>query len=368
MEPLPQHLLTDFDTALKRLHDDLFLMASLARRALVQARQGLGGCDEALCASIAADDDAVDQLEKQVDEGGFSVISRFQPVAGDLRQVLSAMKAGTDLERIADEAVNISRKACKLKRATRPSEAELLAPLFAQATELFSDAVRAYVERNVAAAYALIPRDKQLDAAQAEVIAKLTARLQQDPTNAPDYLNLIYIARHLERVGDHAANIAEEAVYAVAARDVRHTLISGKTKVLFVCIHNSARSQMAEMWLKKIGGDRVTVTSAGLEPGTLNPLAVEVMREVGIDMSRNTTRGVFDLFKAGEMFHYVIAVCDKATAERCPIFPGIIQRLDWSFPDPAQVTGTHEEQLAQVRAIRDMIREKIDRWASSLSS
>lgn len=167
-------------------------------------------------------------------------------------------------------------------------------------------------------------------------------------------------------MGDHAANIAEEAVYAVAARDVRHTLMSGKTKVLFVCVHNSARSQMAEMWLKKIGGDRFTVTSAGLEPGTLNPLAVEVMREVGIDMSRNTTRGVFDLFKAGEMFHYVIAVCDKASAERCPIFPGIVQRVDWSFPDPALATGSHEEKLRQVREIRDAIRIQAEKWCETI--
>lgn len=99
-----------------------------------------------------------------------------------------------------------------------------------------------------------------------------------------------------------------------------------------------------------------------MEPGTLNPLAVEVIREVGLDMSHNTARGVFDLFKAGEMFHYVIAVCDRANAERCPIFPGIVQRMDWSFPDPALVTGSHEEKLRQVREIRDAIRGRIEGW------
>ncbi|ODU25201.1 MAG: arsenate reductase [Verrucomicrobia bacterium SCN 57-15] len=139
-----------------------------------------------------------------------------------------------------------------------------------------------------------------------------------------------------------------------------------KLKVLFLCVHNSARSQMAEMWLRQIAGDLFDVKSAGLEPGTLNPLAVEAMREVGIDMSRNQTRGVFDIFKSGELFHYVIAVCDAANAERCPIFPSITKRLNWSFPDPAQVRGSPAAQLEQIRLIRDAIREKIEKWVAEI--
>ena len=109
-----------------------------------------------------------------------------------------------------------------------------------------------------------------------------------------------------------------------------------KKKVLFVCVHNSARSQMAEAWCNHLYGDRFEAESAGLEPGILNPLAVEAMKEVGIDISHNKTQRVFDLFKAGRMFAYVITVCDEASAERCPIFPGVTQRLHWSFPDPDQ--------------------------------
>ena len=137
-----------------------------------------------------------------------------------------------------------------------------------------------------------------------------------------------------------------------------------KKKVLFVCIHNSARSQMAEAWLNHLCGDFVEAHSAGLEPGVLNPLVVEVMKEVGIDISHKKTQGVFDLYKKGEFFSYVIAVCDGASAEKCPIFPGALERLHWSFPDPSKVDGTKEEKLAQIRPIRDAIKEKIENWCS----
>ena len=138
-------------------------------------------------------------------------------------------------------------------------------------------------------------------------------------------------------------------------------------KVLFVCIHNSARSQMAEAWLQHLGGERFQAASAGLEPGRLNPLVVAVMREAGLDISGKKTQAVFDVFKRGDLFTHVITVCDEASAERCPIFPGITQRLHWSFPDPGAVTGTPEEKLAKVRVIRDTIRAKIAAWCAELS-
>lgn len=139
-----------------------------------------------------------------------------------------------------------------------------------------------------------------------------------------------------------------------------------KTKVLFICVHNSARSQMAEAWLNKICGECFAAQSAGLEPGKLNRLAVEAMMEVGIDISQKKTQSVFDVFKSGQLFAYVITVCDEASAEECPIFPGPTKRLHWSFPDPSQASGTREEKLAQVREIRDAIRTKIEDWCADV--
>jgi arsenate reductase len=137
-----------------------------------------------------------------------------------------------------------------------------------------------------------------------------------------------------------------------------------KSKVLFICVHNSARSQIAEAWLNEICADCFEAHSAGLEPGTLNPLAVEVMREAGIDISKKKTQAVFDVFKSGKLFSYVVTVCDESNAEKCPIFPGPTKRMHWSFADPSQVTGSKEEKLAQVREIRDKIRAKIENWCA----
>ena len=113
-----------------------------------------------------------------------------------------------------------------------------------------------------------------------------------------------------------------------------------KKRVLFVCVHNVARSQMAEAFLKSLAGDRFEAVSAGLEPGEINPLVVEVMREAGIDISQNRSKSVFDLYKRGELFSYVISVCDEASAEMCPVFPGLlVKQVHWSFDDPSGFTG-----------------------------
>ena len=141
-----------------------------------------------------------------------------------------------------------------------------------------------------------------------------------------------------------------------------------KERVLFVCVHNSARSQMAEAWLNHLHGDRFEAHSAGLEAGNLNPLAIAAMKEEGIDISHKTTQTVFSLFSKGDLFSYVITVCDEAGAEQCPIFPGNAKRLHWSFPDPAQLTGTDEEKLVQVRKIRNEIRAAIESWYAEISS
>jgi arsenate reductase (thioredoxin) len=139
-----------------------------------------------------------------------------------------------------------------------------------------------------------------------------------------------------------------------------------KKKVLFICIHNSARSQMAEVFLNEICGGEFEAHSAGLEPGILNPVVVEAMQEIGIDISGKQTKAVFDVCKSGKTFAYVITVCDETSAERCPVFPGITTRLHWSFSDPSAIQGTHEEKLARTREIRASIKAKIESWCAEV--
>ena len=140
-----------------------------------------------------------------------------------------------------------------------------------------------------------------------------------------------------------------------------------KTRVLFVCVHNSARSQMAEAFLNANAGDRFESESAGIEPGTLNPIVVDALKEVGIDISRNRTKDVFQFLKTGKRFHYVITVCDETSGERCPIFPGVAQRLHWNFDDPSGFTGDHEEKLKKTRIVRDAIKAKILQFITETS-
>ena len=140
-----------------------------------------------------------------------------------------------------------------------------------------------------------------------------------------------------------------------------------KIKVLFVCIHNSARSQMAEAFLNDLGGDRFEAMSAGIEPGTLNPKVVEAMEEIGLDISGNKTKDVFEFFKKGVLFNYVITVCDEASAERCPIFPGHTRRMHWGFPDPSVLQGSDEEKLQAIRKIRDDIKAKVANWIRDMN-
>ena len=136
-----------------------------------------------------------------------------------------------------------------------------------------------------------------------------------------------------------------------------------KRKVLFICVHNTARSQMAEAYLRHFAGDLFEVESAGLTPGTLNPYVVRVMQEEGFDISRNVPQSVFDLYRAGKTYTTVVTVCSREAEEGCPVFPGPVRRLNWPFPDPGQFTGSDEEILAQTREVRDRIRETVKRFA-----
>ena len=219
---ISKHILGTFDEALATLRNNVLMMASLTERSLENALEGLLQRDDELCATSIADDEEIDQLEKQVDKDGIELLLRFQPVASDLRRVISAMKLSSNFERMGDQAVNIARKARKLNRHPALPEVELIVPMREHAMRMFKDSVDAYVREDVELALALKARDKALDEMNAVASRRLIERMAQDPSQLRGYLNLMFIARHLERVGDHATNIAEDAVYAAAAEDIRH--------------------------------------------------------------------------------------------------------------------------------------------------
>ena len=218
----PKHILGTFDEALSSLRNNVLMMAGLAERTLDRAVKGLLQRDDNLCTTAIADDEEIDQLEKQIDKEGVDVLLRFQPVASDLRRVVAAMKLSPNIERIADQATNIARRARKLNRHPPLPEVEIIVPIQAHAMAMFKDSIDAFSREDVDLGRAVVARDKDLDHMNKMANRRLTDRMAQDPKQLRGYLNLIFISRCLERVGDHATNIAEDAVYAAAAEDIRH--------------------------------------------------------------------------------------------------------------------------------------------------
>lgn len=141
-----------------------------------------------------------------------------------------------------------------------------------------------------------------------------------------------------------------------------------KQRVLLVGIHNAARSQMAETFLNAAFPARFEAFSAGLEPARLNPLMIEAMQEIGFDLAQHKPKSVLDFIRRGEQFDYIITVCEDASGERCPAFPGAAQRLHWGFADPSAYEGTREEKFAFMRHVRDEIKDQINTWCAEQRS
>jgi phosphate transport system protein len=225
----PKHILGTFDEALSSLRNNVLMMAGLAERTLDRAVKGLLQRDDNLCTTAIADDEEIDQLEKQIDKDGVDVLLRFQPVASDLRRVVASMKLSTNIERIADQATNIARRARKLNRHPPLPEVEIIVPIQAHAMTMFKDSMDAFSREDVDLGREVVARDKDLDYMNKMANRKLTERMAQEPKQLRGYLNLIFVSRCLERVGDHATNIAEDAVYAAAAEDIRHQTVASAT-------------------------------------------------------------------------------------------------------------------------------------------
>ena len=217
------HILGSFDEALGLLRENVLMMASLTERNMERAFRGLFERDTEMCNQVIADDEEIDLLEKQVDKDGIELLLRFQPVAIDLRSIIAAMKLSANLERVADQATGIARRARRLNGSAEMAETHLLEGMTRDVTAMLKDSLRAFTDGDLELAHTLKPRDRQLDQANREINQQMTELAQKQPENMQSYLDLIFVARNIERIGDHATNIAEDAVYVKAAQDVRHS-------------------------------------------------------------------------------------------------------------------------------------------------
>ena len=358
------HFQSEIDALNRQVRELADRVLDQVRRAAAAAATGNAAAAE----TVARGDEEVDRQEVRIEEECLKIFALYSPVADELRYVFGVTKVNHELERIGDLAKKVALHAGGLMEAQLPALARDISRLADLATASCVKAIDAFIAQNADEARAVWEGDATLDETHGRLCARFETALGQPGAQVRPLLAGRTVVSSLERIGDHAAHIAKVVLYMRHGEIVRHRpLPSGRVRVLFICVHNSARSQMAAAWLTHLFGDRFEAESAGLEPGTLHPLAVEAMREVGIDIATSRTQSVFDLVKAGKLYAYAITVCDEASAERCPVFAGITRREHWSFPDPAAFTGSDEERLAEARRVRDAIRARIQEWVRGLT-
>jgi arsenate reductase len=348
-----------FDEELNELKKKILEMTSLVNDIIEKAVRALIEKNEELANQVEKTDEEVDNFENEIDQFCLELLARYQPAAIDLRFITSIMKINNDVERIGDLATTIAHKA-KIIMKHQPVEIpQNIIKIHNDIKEMLKDVINSLIEKNENKAKEICQRDKKIDELYVETFRQILDLIINGNLNVKAGIELILTIKYLERIADHITNIAEDVVYLVSGESIKHKKELNKERVLFVCVHNSARSQMAEAYLNHFAGDRFFAESAGIEPGILNPYVIKVMKEDGIDISRNKTKSVFDFYKQGKLYSYVITVCEQEAAEKCPIFPGGGKRLHWSFPDPSKFTGSEEEILDKVRKVRDEIKEKI---------
>lgn len=219
----PEHILSTFNQALERLREGVITMASHARKNLANAMRGLLERDCDLCNQTIADDQDVNQLEKSVDKLGLDILFRFHPLAHDLRQVMGTIRIANNLERISDQASSIAKRARKINAMPELAEVNLVQPVYELAARLLESSINAFTTGDTQAAAGIPARDKELDAAEKLLQASLVELMESRSGSIEAYLHLIFIGRFLERVGDHAKNIAEDIIFIESAEDVRYS-------------------------------------------------------------------------------------------------------------------------------------------------
>ncbi len=217
-----RHILGVFEDAIAHLNADILRMGQLAQANLESAMSGLLERSDDLANRAIADDELVDDLEKRIDREGVELIMKFGPVARDLRRIISTMKAASAIERISDHAVALARRAKRINERAALPETEALRRTYELAAAMLKDAVSSFCGGDLQSALMIQGRDLELDNEYRFYNSRVTSRMQEDPANIPDYVDLLFCARFIERIGDQSVNIAEDAVYLLTAMDIRH--------------------------------------------------------------------------------------------------------------------------------------------------
>jgi phosphate transport system protein len=360
------HTDREYEHELGTLREQLLLMGAKVEEMIAGSIRALVERDSDLARRMIEQDHQVNRLEVDTDDLCLRILARRQPVASDLRFITIALKLVTDLERIGDLAVNTCERVVELNQEP-PLKPYVDLPKMAEAARgMVRDALDAFVAADAERAKRVIDADRTVDAYYAQTFRELLTYMMEDPRNIFRATRVQSIAKYLERIGDHATNLAEMVVFMVKGKDIRHLGSMDEARgaaaphgVLFLCVHNTARSQMAEGWARKLFPPKVRVWSAGSEPAaTVHPVAVEVMREVGIDISGQKPKRISDV-PLGDV-DTVITLCAE---EVCVALPGEQRREAWVFADPAAATGGDDAVREAFRRVRDALRARIEALA-----
>ena len=351
---MPRHTHLAFESELSTLRENLLLMGARVERMIVDSARALEIRDGELALATMKLDAEVNRLEVETDELCVRVLAKRQPVAADLRFITSALKLVTDLERMGDLCGNICEHVVELALVPTVPELERMPVLAEHARQLVKDALDAFVHADAERARAVVDRDRLLDAEYAALSGELREAMKRGGDTVLTYLRAQAVARALERIGDHATNVAERVVYLVSGVDIRHmgrkrdATVRTPRGVLFVCADNAAASQMAEGWARRLFRAGVRVFSAGTSPAAaVRPAAVSAMKEIGIDITRQSTKRLADV--PWESIDLVV----RLSAERLPQNAAGGQRVEtWELPSP-RVSAEDDDDA--YRALRDEI-------------
>lgn len=358
----PRHTDPEYEQELETLRRRLVHMTRTVEEMIEASGRALLERQSTLARDVTRRDNDVNRLEVETDGLCLRILARRQPVASDLRFITTALKVVTDLERIGDLCVNVCERVIELNQEPPLPELEDLGRMAEICRAMVRDALEAFTSADVEKARSVVEEDKKVDVFYAQVFRRLLSFMVEDPATIHRATRLLAVAKNLERMGDHATNLAEMVVFMVEGRDIRHAGGPGGPEphafphgVLFLCVHNSARSQMAEGWARKLFPYPVRIWSAGSLPApSVHPFAVRVMEEVGIDLTGHRPKRISDV-PIGDI-DTIITLCAE---EVCVPVSETMHCETWAMPDPAAVSGSEEERLQAFRNVRDEIGSKV---------
>jgi phosphate transport system protein len=362
---MKSHTDSRYEADLAWVHDALERMGAVVEEMIRGGVEALVAHDGAAARRVIERDPAVDGLEMEIDDRCIRVLALRQPTASDLRFLATTLKAVVDLERIGDLAVNIAERVIELT-VHPPLKPYIDLPRMGRvAGEMLDEAVQALVTRDAARARAVFPRDNAVDALYAQVLRELLTFMIEDPRNIFRANRLLSIAKYLERIGDHATNLAEQAIFLVEGRDVRHQglgrpdldeelRVPPERGVLFVDGDGSRMARLAMAWARHLAPHGVEVEAASVEPGAADPRVARVLADVGLDLAGGPLSPV-SVAQDGR-FDVMVLLDDRAAGA---VLPPAVVRLRWCVQDPGPSSG--DEGLAGLRVARDELAARVER-------